>query len=84
MAGRVSDRLVGAEDGASPGSWQRDLLGKGQTAIVPVVERWSRYVMLFQMPDVSCCGLEVSRSNWTATIRSIRSGSCPVPNRVIG
>jgi len=35
-----------------PGHWEGDLLmGKRQTAIGMLVERWSRYVMLFTLPD---------------------------------
>ncbi len=35
-----------------PGHWEGDLLmGKRQTAIGTLVERWSRYVMLFPLPD---------------------------------
>ena len=35
-----------------PGHWEGDLImGKRQTAIGTLVERWSRYVMLFPLPD---------------------------------
>ena len=35
-----------------PGHWEGDLLmGRRQTAIGTLVERWSRYVMLFPLPD---------------------------------
>jgi IS30 family transposase len=48
----ISERPAEADDRAVPGHWEGDLLmGKRQTVIGTVVERWSRYVMLFPLPD---------------------------------
>ncbi len=66
----ISERPAEANDRAVPGHWEGDLLmGKGQTAIGTLVERWSRYVMLFPLPDGN--GAEAVRVALAATIQRL-------------
>jgi len=66
----ISQRPAEADDHAVPGHWEGDLLmGRRMTAIGTLVERWSRYVMLFRLPDGN-------------TAESVRSGLVEVIQRL--
>ena len=66
----ISERPPEVEDRAVPGHWEGDLLmGRRQTAIGTLVERWSRYVMLFGLPDGHTA--EAVRDALTQTVQQL-------------
>ena len=66
----ISERPAEVEDRAVPGHWEGDLLmGRRQTGIGTLVERWSRYVMLFPLPDGNTA--EAVRDALTATVQRL-------------
>jgi len=66
----ISERPAEVEDRAVPGHWEGDLLmGQRQTAIGTLVERWSRYVMLFGLPDGNTA--EAVRDALTETVQRL-------------
>ena len=66
----ISERPAEADDRAVPGHWEGDLLmGKRQTAIGTLVERATRYVMLFRLPDGNTA--EAVRTALAATVQRL-------------
>ncbi len=66
----ISERPAEIEDRAVPGHWEGDLLmGKRQTAIGTLVERHTRYVMLFPLPDGNTA--EAVRDALTTTVQRL-------------
>jgi len=66
----ISERPAEVEDRAVPGHWEGDLLmGRRQTAIGTLVERWSRYVMLFPLPNGNTA--EAVRTALAATVQRL-------------
>ena len=66
----ISERPAEVEDRAVPGHWEGDLLmGKRMTAIGTLVERATRYVMLFALPDGNTA--EAVRIALAATIQRL-------------
>lgn len=72
----ISERPPEVEDRAVPGHWEGDLLlGKdGKSAIGTLVERSTRYVMLFRLPKQRTA--EQVREAMTRTIQSLPESLC--------
>ena len=66
----ISERPAEIEDRAVPGHWEGDLIiGTGMSAIGTLVERHTRYVMLFPLPDGSTA--ESVRGALTETVQEL-------------
>ena len=66
----IPQRPAEVEDRAVPGHWEGDLImGKRQTAIGTLVERHTRYVMLFGLPDGNTA--QAVRTALAATIQRL-------------
>jgi IS30 family transposase len=66
----ISQRPAAVEDRAVPGHWEGDLImGTRNTAIGTLVEHWSRYVMLFGLPDGNTA--EAVRTALAATVQRL-------------
>lgn len=72
----ISERPAEVQDRAVPGHWEGDLLigQKGKSALGTLVERSTRYVMLFALPDGYSA--EKVREAMTKTIKKLPASLC--------